>query len=226
VSRLLRSKRRAQGWEEKDSVHVGEDLRSLSAYGSKFANVSFERCVMNLADFTGAPEIKDCSFDTCQMPLSSFRSATLDNVTFLDCDLEQANFAGVVLRNVQFVGCRLAYSIFAGATLRAVMFQNCNLHGADLDFIEAHEAIFRGSVLWGVKVGLSCPFFNASFDERSADYFAAILARVHPNKEKRRKMEEVAGTTAVGAVNRLMRSRDEDEAQAETDEAPQALRAV
>jgi Pentapeptide repeats (9 copies) len=219
VSKLLRMRRKAQGWIAKGDTFVGEDLRSLSAFQSQFADCSFEDCKLGLADFTGA-RLYQTAFRSCSMPLSSFRGAILDSVSFIDCDIEQGAFTGAVLRDVRFFNCRMSYANLAATTLRTADFRDVNFHGADLDLLEAHGVSFLGCDLWGVKVGMACAVWNAKFDERAAGYFAAMLARVHPNEEAREKLISVAGRMAVKVVDRLMRERDHEEKEAETEEIP------
>lgn len=207
MSALSRCRRRAQGWREEDVAHEKEDLRSLSAPLSTFAGSSFVDCEMGLSDLTGAVVTRSV-FRNSRLPLTRFNAATLDAVQFIGCDLEQASFAGAVLRGVSFVDCRVAYSTFVGATFRNVAFLNSNLHGADLDVIESVGASFLGSSLWGVKVAFGCAFWNSKFDERTVNYFAALVARIHPNPESQGTIARLAGRS-YRVVERLMRQRKE-----------------
>src|SRR5262249_11486627 len=149
--------------------------------------------------------LTDCRFVDCDLPLACFRGSTLRLVTFEGCRAKQANFSGIhPIDDVMFTDCKLNYSSFFDSTIRQIAFRDCNLHGADLRFIEcASRPSFIGCNLWGVSVTLGCQFFGGIFDERSADLFTAMVARVHPQESKAVVLERTAGTS-MAVVRRLM----------------------
>lgn len=162
-----------------------------------------------MADFSRS-EFFGGMWDQCEAPMVQMGGCVLDGCEFVDCNLEQAVFVGSILKDVRFVRCRLAYSSFAGATIRSAEFVKSNLHGADLDFIENNHAVFDDCDLWGARASLGCQFWNGTFDERTCDRFVAMVARIHPDPDKRARLEGVAGNQ-LRVVKRLMDRREPED---------------
>jgi uncharacterized protein YjbI with pentapeptide repeats len=110
------------------------------------------------------------------------------------------------LSRVDFEDCRLALSSFAGATGRDFLkFETCNLHSTDLDFMECDAGTpeFKDCNMWGVRVALGCQVFNGKLDLRTAQQFAAMINRMHPDE----RLEGFADKQVL-VVERLMGGRD------------------
>ncbi len=205
---LLKLKRRFQGQELLNESHKGSDLRSMAAFQARLLGSQFSECKFGLADLRNTV-INGCLFSECSMQMVNFSVATVRGCRFVKCDLEQAFFTGAILEDCSFDECRMAYSTFAGATLREnVRFHGCNLHGADLDFIEAAHPNFLGSNLWGVKQPLGCAFWNGKFDSDHVKYFAAMLARMSDDRFTKSRLIDIAGDKFM-VVERLMGGQDE-----------------
>ena len=205
-------RRKLQGFvlPENALIPPGIDLRSALATNSTWERARFVDSRFGVADFSRS-RFLDVVFSDCAAPLAQMGGCSFEGCAFVDCDLEQAVFVGSVFRDVQFVRCRLAYSSFAGATLRdGIHFNDCNMHGADVDFLENHGAVFEHCNLWGAKASLGCQFYNSEFDARTCDRFTAMVARLHPDPVKRAKLEELAGRE-LGPVKRLMDRRIPEE---------------
>ncbi len=201
-------KRRFQGQELLNESFKGTDLRSMAAFQARLLGSQFYECKFGVSDLRNTV-INGCLFNECSMQLVNFGVASIRGCRFVNCDLEQASFAGSILEDVTFDGCRLAYSTFAGATLREnVRFHGSNLHGADLDFIEASHPNFEGSNLWGVKQPLGCAFWNGKFDAEHVQYFAGMLARMSNDRATRSRLLDIAGDKGP-VVERLMGGQDE-----------------
>lgn len=201
---LTLKKRRIQGQTFTNGVYERMDLSSMLAFGSVWEGCTFVSCDLSLADFTNN-RLTDCRFVDCDLPLACFRGSTMRLVTFEGCRAKQANFSGIhPLDGVKFLDCKLNYATFFDSTVREIIFRNCNLHGADLRFIEcATPPAFNRCNLWGASVTFGCQFWNGLFDERTADLFLAMLARVHPSEDKSIILEKIAGAS-LGVVKRLM----------------------
>jgi len=208
---LTLKKRRVQGQTFENEIYEKLDLSCMMAYGSTWRGVTFISCDLSLADFT-ANTLEDVHFFDCDLAQASFRGAKLHHVIFEGCRAKLSQFAGVhPLDDVLFKDCALQYSSFADSTVRDARFVDTNLHGADLRFIEcAKPPVFEGCNLWGASVTLGCTFFNGIFDERSANLFAGMLARVHPREEARTLLREIAGKQ-MASVERLMAGQRLDE---------------
>lgn len=205
---LVSQKRRAQGWRSEGETFERSDLRSLDAPLSRWIRPTFRAAKLGLANLTGA-YLEGAVFTDCEMPLANFTGATISGMRLHGCDLEQARFNGAVIKDAVFDCCRMAYSSLAGATLVNCRFARCSLHGADLDIIESARLVFEDSNLWGAKVAIGCGVFNAEFDERTCNYFAAMLARIHPGRREAGMLRAVAGEYYYAAVDRLMRPAPE-----------------
>lgn len=201
-------KRRFQGQELLNESFKGTDLRSMAAFQARLLGSQFYECLFGVSDLRNTV-INGCLFNECQMQIVNFSVASIRGCRFVNCDLEQASFAGCILEDVSFDNCRLSYSSFLGATLREnVRFHDCNLHGADLDFIEAAQPSFLGSNLWGAKQPLGCAFWNGKFDSDHVKYFAGMLARMSGDRFTRSRLMDIAGDKAQ-VVERLMGGQDE-----------------
>ena len=202
MSQLSKIKRKLQGQSFIGETFERQDLRSMSSYGSKWEKCKFIECKMSLADMSVSSFI-ECEFQDCDMMLSGWARTQIRRSVFLSCNLEQANFSGGVLEDVHFTECRLCYSTFADATIRKVKFSFANLHGADLRYIECHDADYQHAVLWGAAIQANCNFFQATFDERSIGLFAALLARVYPDGKTKEVLADLA-KDHTKTVERLM----------------------
>lgn len=180
----------------------------MSAYRSMWDHCRFVDCKMSLADLS-ISRIFDSEFVSCTIMVGNFTRAEIRRSKFSGCDMEQAIFSGAVIEATDFDRCRLSYSRFDEATIRDVTFWKTNLHGADLRYTECHRANYNDSVLWGAGVSMGCQFFNAVFDERSANLFAAIVGKIHPNLATAERIKELAGADANKAIERLMRDKPE-----------------
>ena len=205
---LTSMKRRLQGHVQQGGHVYEADLRSVQAFQSVWENVEFDHSRLSMGDFRGS-KFTNCVFTKTTVYGSNWNAATLHGVSFDGCDAEQVSFVGAVLRKAVFTDCRLAYSSFAGATFHDVRFIRCNLHGCSLDMAEANDVSYLGSNLWSAVVPLGCAFFNSSFDADTANRFAAMLARVHPNESAKAALIGMAGETTYRAVCRLMQATDE-----------------
>lgn len=199
-------KRRVQGQTFEGQTYENMDLSSMLAFGSKWFNCTFNNCDMSLADLRSS-QVEGCLFMDCQMAVVNFAGgAAIRHCVFDGCKMKQAIFAGVSpLDDVRFTRCAMHYSTFYDATVREITFDGSNLHGADLRFIESHGVSFRDSVLWNAAITLGCQSLGTqnTFDQRSADLFIAIVARLHPDQEKSRILRELAGEQ-LATVERLM----------------------
>lgn len=164
---------------------------------------------MGSSDFTRS-KFHELELEECEAELVGIGGSTFDHVSFVNCRLGGSSFVGSVFRDVVFSGCDLQYANLAGVTIRKAFFRGCNLHGADLDFLENNFCELEDCNVWGAKASLGCQFFNSRFDERTCDRFVAMVARVHPDPEKRAKLEGVAGRE-LRVVKRLMDSRGPEE---------------
>lgn len=179
-------------------------LATMSSWKGAFRKIKLGAANFERSRFT------NFAFVDCSAQMLSLGGSTFDHVEFTDCDLGGSSFVGAILKNVTFRGCDMQYANFAGATIRSAVFDDCNLHGADLDFIENNRAKFVDCNLWGAKASLGCQFFNSEFDERTCDRFVAMVARLHPNDEKRARLEGLAGRE-LPVVKRLMDRREPEE---------------
>ena len=191
MASLERIRRRLQGAEYAGERFEGIDLRSASAYGSKWTSCTFKNCKFDLANLSGS-WFTNCLFD--------------------GCSFEQASFAGTIFKASSVQDCRLSYVNMQGATVRGLYFKGCNLHGADLDFIEAESGslAFDDCNLWSVKNAFGCTFWNGQFDEKNLKRFAGMLARRWPEGAERQALMGIAGKQ-FDVVSRLMDSTDEKE---------------
>jgi uncharacterized protein YjbI with pentapeptide repeats len=208
---LQSMKRRAQGFQATGEKYERQDLRSLSSYLSNWTNCAFTDCEMGLADLNTS-KLTGVVFNGCRLYGSNFNMATLTDVSFIDCDLEQASFRNAVMRGVSIGRTRGAYSSFAGATMKTVRFWKTNLHGADLDFVEGKSVEFDDCNLWSAKASFGCAFYSSTFDETSAQRFAAMLGRVYPTQDGREKLKALAGFQ-FRIVDRLMKGGSEERAE-------------
>lgn len=186
----------------------GPDLRFALANQSEWTGI-FRKAKLGSSDFTRS-KFTNLELVDCHGELAAFGGSIFDHVDFLNCNLGGGSFSGSVFKGVTFSGCDLQYVSFAGVTIRSAYFEKCNLHGADLDFLENNACSFRGCNLWGAKASLGCQFFNSAFDERTTDRFVAMVARVHPDPEKRAILEGVAGRE-LPVVKRLMDRREPED---------------
>jgi len=184
------------------------DLRFALANQSEWSGL-FREAKLGSSDFTRS-KFTNLEFLDCQGELASFGGSIFDHVDFAGCKLGASSFVGSIFRRVNFFDCDLQYVNFAGVTVRTAHFERCNLHGADLDFIENNSCGFHDCNIWGAKVSLGCQFFNSAFDERTTDRFVAMVARVHPDPEKRAILEGVAGRE-LPVVKRLMDRREPED---------------
>jgi uncharacterized protein YjbI with pentapeptide repeats len=206
---VLGSKRRLQGHVQQGGVFTGGDLRSAQAFQSVWERVQFEGAKLSLGDFR-ASKWTACSLSDTGTWGANLSASTLHDVTFDNCDGEQMSFAGAIMKDVVFRKCRLAYASFAGASMDGVSFINCNLHGADLTPAIAEHVSYLGSNLWSAKTEFGCSFWNSTFDEETCNRFAAMLARVHPDKQTRATLIGIAGDNTYRAISRLMASAEAD----------------
>lgn len=200
-------RRKLQGYVGQ-GVFEKADLRFALANQSEWSG-TFRKIRMGSSDFTRS-KFHELEFEECEAELLGIGGSTFDHVSFVNCRLGGSSFVGSVFRDVVFSGCDLQYANFAGVTIRKAFFWGCNLHGADLDFIENNLCEFSDCNLWGAKVSLGCQFFNSRFDERTTNRFVAMVARVHPDPEKRAILEGVAGRE-LPVVKRLMDRREPEE---------------
>ncbi len=204
---LTLMKRRLQGARTEKGVYNGLDMASTEAFGSVWMGCVFTDCDFALSNFQTA-EFFDCDFVRCEFKGSNFRAAKLRHVRFEECDLRHCAFVGVTpAESVSFRDCKLQYASFFDSTVRSLLFLNSNLHGTDLRYIEAHDCRYEGSNLWSAVNALGCQFWNGTFDERSCDFFVAMVGRVHPNPEKAKMLAAAAGEISVKVTDRLMGDR-------------------
>src|SRR5438876_11689202 len=202
-------KRRAQGQTWEGETFKSLDLSSTLAFGSKWDGCTFESCDLTKAEFPTA-KFNNCIFYDCDLLAASFQATQMHHVIFENCRAKHSVFAGATpLDDVRFLNCQLHYSTFYDSTVNSMRFADTNLHGADLRYIECREpVVYDGVVLWGAQTAFGCQFWNGQFDERSVNLFLALVARKHQDVDKRKMLEEMAGATNVGIVERLMGERD------------------
>ena len=207
---IVSFKRRLQGHVQQGGFFKDSDLRSGLAFQSVWEGVHFEKSRLSMVDFRASKWVNSHLMDTTFYG-SNWNAANIHDVVFFGCDGEQASFAGAVLRNVVFTDCRLAYASFTGATFDNVRFVRCNLHGCALDMAAANDVSYLGSNLWSAVVPFGCAFWNSSFDSETANRFAAMLARVHPDDAAKAALMEIAGDSTYRAVCRVMAPPDESD---------------
>lgn len=203
---IVSLKRRLQGHVQQGGAFSNSDLRSAQGFQSVWENVSFHGSRLSMADLRGSKWV-NCRLEGTTFYGGNFNAAGFNGVTVVDGDGEQSSFAGAVLKNVVFRNCRLAYSSFVGASLDNVVFEQCNMHGCSLDLAEANNVSYVGSNLWSAIVPLGCAFWNSTFDVETANRFAAMLARVHPDADAKATLVGIAGDATYNAVCRVMGQR-------------------
>lgn len=210
---LVRLKRRAQGQNVVGQKFERADLSTLAAFGSTWEGCTFDSCDLSLANFT-ANTFTGCRFVDCEMPIVCFTNSKMRHVRFDRCRIKKALLNEIhPLDDVHFVDCEMHESSFYGSTVREAVFVGTNLHGADLRWLECHSATFKDVVLWGASVQFGCQFFSTqnTFDERSVNLFVGMVARLHPNEEKRTLLRDLAGKE-MSVVERLMADPEKVEA--------------
>ena len=205
---LARQKRRLQGYKGQSLSLDRTDLRSAKAFASAWEGCTFNEVNFNLTDFTNA-SFTECEFTLCTGLQANFFGARFVNCKIRDADFEQANFSACWIDQTIFAYSRLCYTVFHDATLWNTTIKNCNLHGAELLFHQTRNVDYAGSNLWGVKVALGCPFFQSKFDEKQKQMFVALVARIWPENNIGKRLEEYAGEE-FALVERLMRDEDGD----------------
>ena len=71
--------------------------------------------------------LRDVTFDSCRLDLSTFRFSTLNDVVFNHCNLTRADFTNADLRRARFIDCVLAGAQFSQADLSGTRFTRCEL---------------------------------------------------------------------------------------------------
>lgn len=108
----------------KDCKLMGSDFSACNP----FSSFSFERCVMNYANFHGM-KIKQTGFKECDMIESYFSDADLEGSQFIQCNLDRALFHHTNLAKVDFSSAYNMAIIPANNKLRGAVFSRFNLQG-------------------------------------------------------------------------------------------------
>lgn len=108
----------------KDCKLLGSDFSA----SNPFSSFSFERCLMNYANFHGM-KIKQTRFLECDMIESYFSEADLEGSTFTQCNLNRALFHHTNLMKVDFSSAYNMAIVPANNKLKGAIFSRFNLHG-------------------------------------------------------------------------------------------------
>lgn len=198
--------------------HTGLDLRDFALdgcdlSGSSFVNcngegASFRDCVLRKARIEAERAVKisfrGASFDgatiddsylgprTVDLSGTSYRNATLTEVTFMLPRLVGADFSGAVLSDVYFRSGLLNDVSFRGATLTRVSFEQATLAGSDFT-----GATFRELEFWGEP-----DYEGVTIDDELRYQFGEV-------REPRRKVDALIESGELGeeatAAARAMR---------------------